>query len=75
LFDYLETSGHVGVNTENDYASNGWQRCTPLQCVLTPSSNSFLSLWCCFISYQLIHCLPEFDLNTSDGLTLLQSAE
>nr|CAH0100765.1 unnamed protein product [Daphnia galeata] len=45
LFDYLETSGHVGVNTENDYVSNGWQRCTPLQCVLTPSSRSFLSLW------------------------------
>uniref|UniRef100_A0A0P6DNC3 Arylacetamide deacetylase n=1 Tax=Daphnia magna TaxID=35525 RepID=A0A0P6DNC3_9CRUS len=43
LFDYLETSGLVGINTENDYVSNGWDRCTPLQCVLTPSSYSFFS--------------------------------
>jgi hypothetical protein len=37
FFDYLEMSGLVGINTENDYVSNGWERCSPLQCVLTPS--------------------------------------
>ena len=46
FFNYLEASGLVGVDTLNDYAANGWERCTPLQCVLTPSkSNSFLSFW------------------------------
>lgn len=33
LFDHLETSGLAGIQTENDYASNGWERCTPLYCV------------------------------------------
>lgn len=45
LFDNLETNGLVGVNTENEFASNGWQRCSPLQCVLTPSSSPFFSFW------------------------------
>lgn len=45
LFDNLETTGLVGVNTENEFASNGWQRCSPLQCVLTPSSSPFFSFW------------------------------
>ncbi|EFX74152.1 hypothetical protein DAPPUDRAFT_109234 [Daphnia pulex] len=39
FFDYLEMSGLVGINTENDFVSNGWERCSPLQCVLTPSSD------------------------------------
>ncbi|XP_057366130.1 uncharacterized protein LOC130686987 [Daphnia carinata] len=45
LFDNLETTGLVGVNTENEFASNGWQRCSPLQCVLTPSSSPLFSFW------------------------------
>lgn len=45
LFDNLEKSGLVGINTLNDFASNGWDRCTPSECVLTPSSYSMFSFW------------------------------
>ena len=34
-FDTLEISDsaiHNGVDTENFYAANGWQRCTPVLC-------------------------------------------
>ena len=34
LLDYLESSRHEGIQTENDFEANGWQRCTPTQCVL-----------------------------------------
>ena len=35
FFDTLEISDetiHNGVQTENRYAANGWQRCTPALC-------------------------------------------
>ena len=32
LLDNLETSGILGVQTENEFQDNGWQRCTPTRC-------------------------------------------
>lgn len=36
LFDNLEASGILGIETENDYAANGWQRCSALRCERVP---------------------------------------
>ena len=34
-FTFLETSGNVGIYTENEYiAYDGWTKCTPTKCTL-----------------------------------------
>lgn len=45
LFLYLEQSGLNGINTLNEFAANGWERCTPLQCTQTPSNDPFHWFW------------------------------
>jgi len=33
-FDYLTTTGNLGVDTLNEFADNGWIKCRPLGCSL-----------------------------------------
>lgn len=37
LFENLERSGTLGIETVNDYADNGWARCTALRCQRVPA--------------------------------------